>query len=485
MKRRMNNRILRTFLCGACLMGCAVVPFLAPAQTLRTSYFLESMPMRHRLNPALVSDRGYISIPAIGNINVATQSNVGLTAFLYPLPDGGLTTFMNPIVSAETFLGRIKNRNAVQVDADVSLLSSAFYAWSGFNTIDIAVRSSSDIDLPGSLFRFMKLGMDAPEGSSYQMRDLMLQTDNYVEIGLGHAHPVNDRLTLGGKLKVLLGAGSARTHIDRMNVVMNQNKWEVDAQGYFDLSAAGASFETKSDGEINKLDYRNPGVGGWGLAIDLGMSYELVEDHLTLSAGVNDLGFLSWFKNLRGTMQNEPFIFDGFSNIVVDDPNNPGSFKEQWNRLKDDLRDLFRFSGAGASYAHAAPYCECRARIRRPRPENLIRPAFDDTFLYAPGLDRRNVVGQFPSLPLVQCDGDWFGDQLRARVGLAPELYTQRRDALFRLRLHGHPRDPAVDPDGPGDSQLQPGHEHSHRQAARPRFSTGLLPLSLHVVRTA
>lgn len=343
MKRRMNNRILRTFLCGACLMGCAVVPFLAPAQTLRTSYFLESMPMRHRLNPALVSDRGYISIPAIGNINAATQSNVGLTAFLYPLPDGGLTTFMNPIVSAETFLSRIKNRNAVQVDADVSLLSSAFYAWSGFNTIDIAVRSSSDIDLPGSLFRFMKLGMDAPEGSSYQMRDLMLQTDNYVEIGLGHAHPVNDRLTLGGKLKVLLGAGSARTHIDRMNVVMNQNKWEVDAQGYFDLSAAGASFETKSDGEINKLDYRNPGVGGWGLAIDLGMSYELVEDHLTLSAGVNDLGFLSWFKNLRGTMQNEPFIFDGFSNIVVDDPNNPGSFKEQWNRLKDDLRDLFRF----------------------------------------------------------------------------------------------------------------------------------------------
>ena len=88
MKRRMNNRILRTFLCGACLMGCAVVPFLAPAQTLRTSYFLESMPMRHRLNPALVSDRGYISIPAIGNINVATQSNVGLTAFLRCPTDG-------------------------------------------------------------------------------------------------------------------------------------------------------------------------------------------------------------------------------------------------------------------------------------------------------------------------------------------------------------------------------------------------------------
>lgn len=162
MKRRMNNRILRTFLCGACLMGCAVVPFLAPAQTLRTSYFLESMPMRHRLNPALVSDRGYISIPAIGNINVATQSNVGLTAFLYPLPDGGLTTFMNPIVSAETFLGRIKNRNAVQVDADVSLLSSGFLCVERFQYDRYRRAVELGIDLPRQPVPFYETGNGRP-----------------------------------------------------------------------------------------------------------------------------------------------------------------------------------------------------------------------------------------------------------------------------------------------------------------------------------
>ena len=188
----------------------------------------------------------------------------------------------------------------------------------------------------------MKLGMDNPAGNVYQLRDLSVQTDNYVEIGLGHAHPVNDRLVLGGKFKVLLGAGSVRTHIDQMRVEMSQDRWVVDAQGYADVSVAGASFEQKNGGEINGLNYASPGVAGWGLAIDLGMSYELVEDHLTLSAALTDLGFLAWSQNLRGTLQNDPYYFDGFDNIVVDDPDNPSSFKEQWNGLKDDLQDLFR-----------------------------------------------------------------------------------------------------------------------------------------------
>ena len=328
--------------------GCLAVMALlsvsgsAVAQTLSSSYFLESMPMRHRLNPALVSTRGYVSFPGLGNISVGTQSNLSMTTLFYPTSNGGLTTFMNPDIAADAFLNRIKNRNQINADVNVTLFSSGFYAWNGFNTIDISVRSTSEVNLPGSLFKFMKLGMDNPAGNVYQLRDLSVQTDNYVEIGLGHAHPVNDRLVLGGKFKVLLGAGSVRTHIDQMRVEMSQDRWVVDAQGYADVSAAGASFEQKNGGEINGLNYASPGVAGWGLAIDLGMSYELVEDHLTLSAAVTDLGFLSWSQNLRGTLQNDPYYFDGFDNIVVDDPDNPSSFKEQWNGLKDDLQDLFR-----------------------------------------------------------------------------------------------------------------------------------------------
>lgn len=34
--------------------------------------------------------------------------------------------------------------------------------------------------------------------------------------------------------------------------------------------------------------------------------------------------------------------------LTIDDPQNPSSFKEQWNGLKDDLRDLFRLYDTSA-----------------------------------------------------------------------------------------------------------------------------------------
>lgn len=114
--------------------GCLAVMALlsvsgsAVAQTLSNSYFLESMPMRHRLNPALVSTRGYVSFPGLGNISVGTQSNLSMTTLFYPTSNGGLTTFMNPDIAADAFLNRIKNRNQINADVNVTLLSSGFYA---------------------------------------------------------------------------------------------------------------------------------------------------------------------------------------------------------------------------------------------------------------------------------------------------------------------------------------------------------------------
>ena len=55
------------------LMSVAVGLFTAAAtsinaQTLRSAYFLEGMTYRHELNPAFMGERGYVSIPALGNL---------------------------------------------------------------------------------------------------------------------------------------------------------------------------------------------------------------------------------------------------------------------------------------------------------------------------------------------------------------------------------------------------------------------------------
>ena len=204
----------RTILWGLFVLLSA---FTAGAQTLRSSYFLSSMPMRHKLNPALVSDRGYISVPGVGNVMADVHSNMSITSFLYP-QNGGLTTFMNPTISAADFLAGISGGNALKADVDVTLLSTGFYGKKGFTTIDISTRSMSDVYAPGELFRFMKLGVDQAGGSHYRIDNLTVQSDNYIELAVGHAHPIGERLVIGAKLKGLIGGASLRARIDRMEV---------------------------------------------------------------------------------------------------------------------------------------------------------------------------------------------------------------------------------------------------------------------------
>lgn len=43
----------------------------------------------------------------------------------------------------------------------------------------------------------------------------------YAEVGLGYSRPVNDKLTVGGRVKVLLGVAHAEMQVDEFAVDMN------------------------------------------------------------------------------------------------------------------------------------------------------------------------------------------------------------------------------------------------------------------------
>ena len=311
------------------------------AQTLRSSYFLSSMPMRHKLNPALASDRGYISVPGLGNVMADVHSNMSLTSFLYP-QNGSLTTFMNPTISSSEFLSGIVDGNALKADVDLTLLSTGFYGKKGFTIIDISARSMSDLYLPGELFRFMKLGVDQLEGSHYRIENLTLQSDNYIELSVGHAHPIGEKLVIGAKLKGLIGIANASARIDRMDVSLNGDRWLVDANGVVDVSARGGSFRCNEQGQIDGFDWHSPGPSGWGLGLDLGMVYRF-DDRWLLSASVVDLGFIHWSHNLRGHTLNEPFLFDGFQEVSMGSGSQAVSIRDQWQSVREDLEALMDF----------------------------------------------------------------------------------------------------------------------------------------------
>ena len=330
----------------------------AAQEAPRTAYFLDGYSYRHELNPAFAGERNYISIPVLANMDLGVFSNVGVNTFLYKTQPGSrykLTTFMSPTVDAGAFLNKLGKNNHINSDIDITLLSAGFKAFKGYNTITIGVNAGMGMDLPKDLFAFMKLGQTG-ENTHYSLNDIRLQASAMAEIALGHSHKINDKLTVGAKVKFMLGLGNVTAHIKKMDLEFGYNKWQIQAEGDVMMSAgsglyvptkqeAGKDYDKPADADLiewGDIDYKKFGLSGFGLGFDLGVTYQLLPD-LELSAALNDLGFINWSNAITGRTGTGTWTFDGFNNIAIDS-SQPGyeenKIDEQIDRMWDDIQDV-------------------------------------------------------------------------------------------------------------------------------------------------
>lgn len=331
--------------CTLCLL--ASVGLSVSAQQVRTSYFMESSTMRTALNPAFRPDRGYVSIPVLGTVGAAYGTNgVAVDNFVYSR-NGQTVTFLDQSVSSQEFLGGLKDQNQVNVDFATKILSGGWYAGKGFWSVDVSIKGLTNLRAPKSLFEFMKVGNGSQQ--TYDIKNIRGYAEAYLETGVGYSRPITDKLTVGGKLKMLWGLGSANMNITSLHAEMNSDAWTITSQGQFEANVKGLKpeFETDNKGNeyINSFDYDSPGLSGFGLGVDLGATYQLTED-ITLSAAVLDLGFISWSKggSVVGKLDGDPFNFDGFDlEIGNNSGSNVPSMSDQFDQITDDFADLLHF----------------------------------------------------------------------------------------------------------------------------------------------
>lgn len=224
MKKNFKSLIGGTVIASA--LACA--PAIS-AQNLLTGYFDDNYMYRFQSNPAFANEgNGFVSMPGLGNLNVATNGTIGVNHILYNV-NGQTTTMLNPGVSASEVLDGLKDKSRLGVNLRETVLAVGFKGFKGYNTISISARADVGVALPKDIFRLAKEGLS---NTTYDLSNLGAQGAAWAEIALGHSHQINSKLRVGGNLKVLLGVGSVKAKVNEANLQLHDNNWiaQVDAQ---------------------------------------------------------------------------------------------------------------------------------------------------------------------------------------------------------------------------------------------------------------
>lgn len=278
-------------------------------------------------------------------------------------------------------MNRLKDNNKLNVNFSTEILSAGWYKGKNFWSFNIGLRTDIGANLTKNMFTFLNEMETVEENwrnSNYDISGQRLNINAYTEVGLGLSRQINSRLTVGARVKALLGIGNMELKLNK--VAMNANlpndaeitKWSSESywssmtpsqaaqaaqelkdkfNNYHANLTVGAELKSSFKGlelkEEEGKDYVTDfdfdsgklGIAGYGFGIDLGASYKIL-DNLTVSASVLDLGFISWSKSSTkiASANPDPIDIKGSTYANMVNPNDPNTVMNAVNQLQNDAQ---------------------------------------------------------------------------------------------------------------------------------------------------
>lgn len=321
--------------------------FGASAQSFRSGYFLDDYVYGYRINPAQMTQKSFVGV-AIGNIDLQNNGNIGAASLLFP-NGNSIVTGLNKAVSAEQFLGGLKGINSLSFDESVNIFSLGIVKENQMITAEINVRALAGVSIPKDLLAFAKKG---GTGVSYDLGGLGAGANAFADINFGYTRVLNDLLTVGGRVHLLLGMADLYAGTNPSPVNLGENSISLKPDLALEFSGL-PTFSPAASGKITdfgEIGFNGSPVGGFGAALDLGVQFKPFPGFEAMVA-LNDLGFISWNNSFSGGIKGD-FTFSGGS-IGLEG----GEIKTDLDGIVDKLMDSFKIvTGTTGSRMSGMPF---------------------------------------------------------------------------------------------------------------------------------
>ncbi|MDR3189435.1 MAG: DUF5723 family protein [Prevotellaceae bacterium] len=355
---------MKKFFVTVAMACCSVNLF---AQQVNTLYFMNNVPERNAYNPAFQPVHNvYIDLPLMPNFRFEVgNSSLGFSDAIFSQKINGVDstiTFLHPAAQGkkDDFYKRLSKTTRVYGDLTFNIIGFGFRVKQNYFTVDVSQKASMGMYVPRDLFKLALYGAGKGSGGYSDVFDLSrlgMQASLYTEIGLGYSRKIDDKLTVGGKLKYLIGQANINTDIEEFKLTTGADRWKISGSGTINASLPLVNIPFGADGMID-LANLNPDVNASsfststifssnnGFGVDLGATYNILPE-LQLSAALIDLGFIRWRSNLTNASMGVNFDTEGIDYRPGD------KLEDKMDTLLQKLEKEFVSSGSHNSYTTA------------------------------------------------------------------------------------------------------------------------------------
>lgn len=327
-----------------CLLTGLFIANYSSAQNF-TLYNMNVVPQRTYLNPALIPQNSKISVgvPVLSS----EQFSIRNSGFKYSdLIKHGTDDSLH--IDIDNMLGKLSTNNYLSINYNIDLLSVGVVANKNYISFNATEKIDVRFRYPKAFMEFLWKGNGAYLDKEMKF-DFGLDFSHYREYALGFARQLNDKLSVGAKVKYLYGMENFNIKRSDISILTSSEDYAVTAKANLEINSSGIVKDSAAP-DFNASQY-GFGLKNSGMGVDLGGVYKATEKW-TISASVVDLGFIKWKDNPTNYVshdQNAKFTYNGFElNQLIN--SDSSSTKDIGKTLGDSLSEIFKIDTLHKSY---------------------------------------------------------------------------------------------------------------------------------------
>jgi len=295
-----------------------------------TVYHMYGIPQANHLNPAFQPQcKGHLGMPVLSPLNLNLDL-VGIKfgdVIKYNSSLDQMITFMHPLGDKDAFMSSLKDINLIGTELRIDPISIGWRQDKYYFTFDWTIRAEQDFRFTRD---FMEFAINQNRNQQrFNFGGMGIDVAAFHEWALGFSYQYEDNLSVGVRGKLLFGLADLSTKSTDITLKTEEFEWDVNAANIVQVTAPYLDIPKDEEGKpiLDSTDFTFPeyptpvdfimqnlgvimGTGNPGFAVDFGFLYKPI-DFLSISASVNDLGFIRWRKEAYTIEQDGRFTFEG------------------------------------------------------------------------------------------------------------------------------------------------------------------------------